>query len=206
MEPGIRAPGWRGYFDPLEGLRRRPGARRSGSPGGALHDTLSFGVGFQARRILQFASDNFDNVLVGRTLGVVGLGYYDKAYGLMLQLTDRLSLDHSLMRIFVIIHDQPERFRNAMTKGIQALSVLTFPILAFSGTAAEELIVVLFGPQWTMAVGPFRVLALVGMLRSAMRPMNAANEALGLVWLQTGQQLLSLTLMTIGVTVGHAGA
>ena len=177
----------------------RPSLRFSRS---ALRDTLSFGVGFQAKRLLQFGSDSFDNVLVGRTLGIVALGYYDKAYGLMLQLTDRMAFDSTLMRIFAIIHDDPERFRNALLKGIQAMTILTFPVLAFAGIAAEELIIVLFGPNWLPAVGPFRVMAIVGMLRSALRPLNAANDALGLVWLQTVHQLVFFVLMVTGVSIG----
>src|SRR5690606_24996007 len=49
----------------------------------ALKDTLSFGLGFQAKNLLNFGATNLDNLLIGGLVGVTGLGYYDKAFGLM---------------------------------------------------------------------------------------------------------------------------
>lgn len=168
----------------------------------ALRDTLGFGLGFQAKSLLYFGTRNLDNLVVGRLLGVTSLGFYDKAYGLMRQLTDRMAFDAALMRIFAILRDEPDRLRTALLKGIQATTLVTFPILCFSAAAAEPLIVVIFGSQWAPAVGPFKVLALSGLLRSSMRAVNSANDALGLVWLQTLQQLVSLLVMVVGVAIG----
>ena len=168
----------------------------------ALRDTLSFGIGFQAKRLLAFSTSNLDNVVVGRVLGVVSLGFYDKAYGLMNQVTNRMAFDDTLMRIFSIIREEPDRFRRAIIKGAQATSIVTFPVLMFSAVTADRLIVVLFGQQWVPAVGPFQVLAVTGMLRSVRRPVSAAGESLGLVWIQAGMQGLSVVLMVVGVAIG----
>jgi O-antigen/teichoic acid export membrane protein len=182
------------YFSPW-----RPSLRFSRS---ALRDTLSFGLGFQAKNLLQFGATNVDNLVVGRLLGVTSLGYYDKAYGLMHQLTNRMAFDASLMRIFAILMDQPARLRKALLKGIRATTLIMFPVLCFSAVAADSLVVVLFGPRWVPAIGPFRILALAGVLRSAMRAVNAANEALGLVWFQTLQQAVYLLVIVAGVAIG----
>jgi O-antigen/teichoic acid export membrane protein len=168
----------------------------------AFQDTIGFGLGFQAKQLLIFAASNLDNVVVGRLLGVTALGFYDKAYGLMRQLTDRMTFDGALMRIFSAINDEPARFRNALVKGTQATTLLTFPFLCFSGVAAHDLILVLFGPQWLAAAGPFQILSGVGALRSAMRATHAANESLGLVWLQTAQNLAYVVVVVIGVSLG----
>jgi O-antigen/teichoic acid export membrane protein len=168
----------------------------------ALRDTLGFGSGFQVKQLLTFGATNLDNVVVGRLLGVTSLGFYDKAYGLMKQLTDRLSFDGALMRIFAAISDEPERFRKALLKGTQATTILTFPLLWFCGVASDELVLVLFGAQWIAASGPFSALSAAGALRSAMRATHAANESLGLVWLQTLQQLAYAAMVVVGVAVG----
>lgn len=168
----------------------------------AFKETVSFGLGFQAKRLLAFSTTNVDNLVVGRLLGVTSLGFYDKGYGLMSQLTDRMTFDGALMRIFAIINDEPARFRKALLKGVQATSIVTFPILLFAFAAAEHLVITLFGPKWQPAIGPFRVLALVGLVRSAARPINAANESLGLVWLQTALQCFSVTMLVAGIAVG----
>jgi O-antigen/teichoic acid export membrane protein len=182
------------YFSPW-----RPSVRFSRD---ALRDTLNFGLGFQAKNLLQFGATNLDNLVVGRVLGVTELGYYDKAYGLMHQLTNRMAFDASLMRIFAIMIDEPPRFRRALIRGIRAISLIMFPILCYAAVAADALVGVIYGTRWMPAVGPFQVLALAGVIRSAMRPVNSANEALGLVWLQTAQQVIYLLSIVIGVAIG----
>lgn len=168
----------------------------------ALRETLTFGLGFQARRLLVFATTNLDNLVVGKLLGIVNLGFYDKGYGLMHQLTNRMAFDGSFMRIFSIIREEPDRFRRALMKGVQATSLISFPMLVFVAAGADHIVVALFGPQWEPAIGPFRVLACVGLLRSASRTVSMALEALGMVWLQTGVQVVSLSSMVAGVAVG----
>lgn len=168
----------------------------------ALRDTLSFGIGFQAKNLIAFSAANLDNLVIGRFLGVTGLGYYDKAYGLMNQLNSRLALDGALMRIYAMLRDEPMRWRKALLKAIRATSIVTLPLLATVASLADDVIVVFFGPQWFPSIGPFRVLSMAAMIRSAMRPLNGANEAIGLVWYQTGQQLLTLAVVVIGVALG----
>lgn len=168
----------------------------------ALRDTLPFGLGFQAKQLLIFSTTNLDNVVVGRVLGVVNLGFYDKAYGLMQGVTTRMAFDAALMRIYAIIRDEPARFRRALMKGVQATSLVTFPLLLFSAVTADRLVVALYGPQWAPAVGPFQVLAIVGMIRGANRPVGAACESLGLVWVQVALQTLNLLLLIVGIVIG----
>jgi O-antigen/teichoic acid export membrane protein len=122
----------------------------------------------------------------------------------MSQLTDRMTFDSALMRIFSIIREDPPRFRRALLKGIQATSIITFPVLLFAAATSDHLVVALFGRQWQPAIGPFRVLAFVGLLRSATRAVNAACESIGLVWLQTAFQALSVASVVAGVAVGSS--
>jgi O-antigen/teichoic acid export membrane protein len=168
----------------------------------AFRETLSFGLGLQAKRLLSFATTNMDNLVVGKLLGVVSLGFYDKGYGLMSQVSDRMTFDSALMRIFSIIRHEPERFRRALLKGVQATTVLVFPILMVAMVSAEHIVPALFGSQWTPAIGPFRVLAVVGLVRTGTRPLYAANESLGFVWQQTGYQAISVAILVLGVAVG----
>jgi O-antigen/teichoic acid export membrane protein len=168
----------------------------------ALKDTLSFGLGFQTQRILTFAATNLDNFVIGRFLGVESLGFYDKAYGLMNQFTNRMAFDASLMRIFAIIREEPERFRRALVKGMAATSIVSLPLLMFIAVTAERLVPTMFGDQWGASVGPLQVLAIAGMVRSSARPINAAIQALGFVWQQVAIQVSSLILLLVGIAVG----
>jgi O-antigen/teichoic acid export membrane protein len=168
----------------------------------AFREVLSFGLGFQAKRLLYFSTSNIDNLLVGRLLGMVSLGFYDKSYSLMNQITDRMAFDTSLMRIFSLIHDDAERFRRALLKAVEGTATVSFPLLVFAVVTADHMIPALFGPQWAPSVAPFRVLALVGLVRMSTRAVFSANEALGAVWIQTAFQAIAVVLMVAGVVVG----
>src|SRR3546814_7197045 len=47
----------------------------------SLRELLSFGVGLHIKRLLDAAALNVDNLVVGRTLGLTPLGFYDKEIG-----------------------------------------------------------------------------------------------------------------------------
>lgn len=179
--------------------RWRPSLRMSLQ---ALREVLSFGLGFQAKRLLYFATTNVDNLIIGRLLGMASLGIYDKGFGLMRQISDRMAFDGALMRIFAIIREDAPRLRRGLLKAVQATATLAFPILIVTAAAANHLIPALFGSQWIPSVTPFRILVFVGMIRMGTRAIYAANEALGAVWQQTAYQAVALAVLATGVAVG----
>jgi O-antigen/teichoic acid export membrane protein len=75
------------------------------------------------------------------------------------------------------------------------------PLLLFLAVTADRLVPVMFGNQWTGTIGPLRVLAITGMLRSVSRPIGAANEALGFVWYQTLIQCCTVALIVVGIAL-----
>ena len=62
--------------------RWRPTLRFSSA---ALREMLSFGIGIYAKRVLDYATQNLDNLVVGRVLGITALGLYDKAFNVVNQ-------------------------------------------------------------------------------------------------------------------------
>lgn len=83
------------------------------------------------------------------------------------------------------LQDDPERFRGYYRKAIQALSSLTMPVVIFTFVVADELVLLVLGPQWDGTAVLFRLLmpaAFVGTF----------NGAAGWVWValnRTDRQL-----------------
>ena len=168
----------------------------------ALRELLSFGLGLQTKRLLEYATFNLDNLVVGRVLGLTALGFYDKAFTTMNRIVNRLTLGQAYFRIFSIIHEEPERFRRAYARLLLTISLIAFPAFAMAVVVAEPLIVVMYGEKWLPAVLPFQMLCLGGILKLMNAYASQANEAAGHVWPQARRQAVGAVMIVAGAWAG----
>lgn len=170
----------------------------------SLKEMLSFGIGLHFKRLLDSAALNVDNLVVGRMLGLSPLGYYDKAFTMMNRAVTFLSSAAPAVsfRIFAIIQDDANRFRIAYRKVLLATTFSAYPVLGLLTAVAPDLFYVLFGPQWTMAVVPFQVLCVAGMLKTLNSLVSSAAQSVGQVWGEVRRQLFYLALIMIGAGLG----
>jgi O-antigen/teichoic acid export membrane protein len=168
----------------------------------ALRELLSFGLGLQAKRILEYATFNLDNLIVGRVLGMTALGFYDKAFTTMNRIVNRLTLGQAYFRIFSIIHEDPERFRRAYSRLVLTISLIGLPAFTAAIVVAESLIVVMYGDKWRPAVLPFQMLCVGGILKLLNAYASQANEAAGHVWPQARRQAAGVVLVVAGAWIG----
>ncbi len=179
--------------------RWRPSLRFSRA---ALRELLSYGLGVQTKRLLEYAASNLDTLVVGRMLDMTALGFYDKAFSTMGRLVNRLTLGQAPFRIFSIIHEDRERFRRAYERLILSVTMLGYPVLTACIVVATPLFEVLYGRQWQAAVLPFQVLCAGGMLKLLNNYGSQANEAVGAIWHQAARQAVGTVLVVIGAAVG----
>jgi PST family polysaccharide transporter len=179
--------------------RWRPSLRFSRQ---AIHELLSFGLGLQAKRILEYASFNVDNLVVGRMLGMNALGLYDKAFSTMNRLVTRLTLGQAPFRIFAIIHEDGDRFRRAYSRLILGVTLMGYPAFAAAIVAAEPLFILLYGEKWLPAVLPFQLLCVGGTLKLLHAYASQANEAAGAIWGQVWRQGIGAVLIVVGAITG----
>jgi PST family polysaccharide transporter len=168
----------------------------------ALRELLSFGLGLQAKRILEYASANLDNLVVGRVLGMTALGFYDKAFTTMNRLVNRLTFGEAYFRIFSIIHEEPLRFRRAYSKLVLTVSLIGLPAFSAAIVAARPLFLLLYGDKWLPAVLPFQMLCVGGILKLLNAYASQANEAVGNIWPQARRQAVGTVLIVVGAWVG----
>lgn len=169
----------------------------------ALGELWSFGLGIQAKRVLEFGTQNLDNLLVGRTIGIAALGFYDKAFMTVQRLHQTLNLGPAVsFRIFAILQDDLARFRRAYQKVLLTVAVFGIPPLAVCVVVAPQLFEVLYGPRWLEAVPVFQVLCVAGMVKLTSAHAARANEAKGLIWRQVLQHVGYVVLMVLAVWVG----
>ena len=178
----------------------------------ALRDLFSFGTGIFAKRLLDYSAKNLDNLVVGRMLGIVSLGFYDKAFTTMNKVLIRINTGGPVVsfRVFSLISDEQERFRRACRKVLLASSLVSYPVLVGLAASGPELIAVMYGEQWNAAVPSFQILCLAGALKVLNEYAGSAAQASGRIWDQVGLQAVYAVLIVVLVAAfswaGLAGA
>ncbi len=167
----------------------------------ALQELLSFATGVFFKRLLDYSAKNLDNLVVGRMMGVVALGFYDRAFRAMDRILARINTGGPMVsfRVFALIQDEPERFRKAYLKVIMGASLVTYPVLFGLAAIAPDLIPVLYGEQWDPVVAPLQILCVAGTLKVMNEYASTAVQALGKIWNQVWRQGVYAGLIVVGV-------
>lgn len=132
---------------------------------GDISQLLRFGAGVTGFNVSNFFARNLDNVLVGRVAGPQQLGYYDRAYKLLvlpLQQVNR-PLGQVLIPALSRLTEEPDRYRYAYLRVVQQTLLLITPGVITVMITADTLIPLLMGGQWGPTSAIFSWLALSGL-------------------------------------------
>ncbi|CDS94054.1 conserved membrane hypothetical protein [Sphingobacterium sp. PM2-P1-29] len=155
--------------------------------------------------IINYFSRNADTLLIGKYLGMVPLGYYDKSYRLM-----SLPLQNITQVITPVIHpilSQERHDKNYLMKAneklFKFLALIGFPLAIFLYFSSRELILLFFGPQWDLAVPAFEILSLtVGVqlvLSSSGSIFQTAGDTKNLFYCGLFSAVVNVTGIVLGV-------
>jgi O-antigen/teichoic acid export membrane protein len=167
----------------------------------AMGEMLSFGVGIYVKRVLDYATQNLDNLVVGKVLGLTALGLYDKAFTTVNRLVARITLNgpNVTFRIFAMIYEDQERFRRAYRKVLLTATLMSYPTLATLAVAAPSLFRVVLGEQWLPAVPAFQILCVAAMPKIQNAFASTAVQAMGKIWSEVWRQIVSVVLLVLAV-------
>jgi PST family polysaccharide transporter len=131
-------------------------------------DLWHFGSRILGARIFTYTVKQFDNLLVGGTLGPAMLGYYAFAYGLFLSPLVDISLivGRVTLSAFSRLQDDLERLKRGFMLTTTYVSFFAFPALIGFLLVTPDLVSVIFGSKWLPAVPVLRLLLVAGLLQS----------------------------------------
>jgi len=148
---------------------------------GEVRSFLKFGVYVLGEQIVGFTSQNLDNIIVGRFLGMEALGYYSLAYSLM--LTPAWKISDSVTRVifptFALIRDDNARIRDGYLRVLKFIALATFPIMAGMFAVSRSLIASVYGAKWLPAAAVLEVFCIVGAIQSILSTTSAVQYAKG---------------------------
>lgn len=181
-----------------------PGRFRPGWDRTEARRLLRFGLPLAGANVIVFAVLNIDYVVVGRMLGATALGLYVLAFnisgwpvsvfGTVIRSVSlpgfaRLRLDGAVMA---------DRFVEALG----AVARLTIPICVLLGVLADQLVVLVYGDQWTAASAALVGLSIMGACRLVLELAADYLVSLGRTRAVLALQLPWLVALAAALIVG----
>jgi O-antigen/teichoic acid export membrane protein len=135
---------------------------------GDVRHFLHFGWNLVGTQLIAYASSNVDSLLVGLRFGTLQLGFYNRAFQLVMTPVNQIRNPITAVALPVLarLQDAKERFSEYVVVGQLGLSYPVCLALGAVAVLAEPLVEVALGPQWDASVPILRLLALSAMFQT----------------------------------------
>lgn len=100
--------------------------------------------------LLTYFSRNVDSMLIGKLLGATELGYYSRAYFLMVLPSQLVTASFGSVMIPTLsaVYNDKIRLRAIYTKTFQAIALFAWPIALGMNLTSHELVRFIYGEKW----------------------------------------------------------
>jgi PST family polysaccharide transporter len=163
----------------------------------------AFQAGFN---IVNFWNRNVDNLLVARFLGTVQLGYYSRAYTLM--LLPMFAINHpmakTLTSVLARLQNDVARSKAIFLKAERLIAFISFPSMVGLCVVADPLIRTLYGENWIPVIPLLRILALAALFQGIAAACGWVFISQGRTDLMFKCELAQAILVTMGCSVAVA--
>ncbi|MGP1309915.1 MAG: lipopolysaccharide biosynthesis protein, partial [Phycisphaerales bacterium] len=183
------ASGW------LPGLPRRDAEVRS---------MLAFGGNLTGFNILNYFTRNADNVLVGAVLGAGPLGFYSRAYNLLMLPIRQVNTPLTAVALPALSRLQTDApaYRRFFLRAVGLAAMFTAPIVLFAFTAADDIVLLVLGRQWVESTTIFRLLMPAALVGAINMVPGWLCVSLGRAGVQFRWALWSAPFVVAGFAVG----
>ncbi|NCD09301.1 MAG: hypothetical protein EOL98_07730 [Negativicutes bacterium] len=154
--------------------------------------------------MINYWARNLDNLLLGRMYGSATLGYYNRAYQLMvLPLTMLTSVVTPVLHTSLSENQDDVSIMYAKYLIVlRNISFISIPVMTFAVIMAPEIVYIVWGDQWGQAVPLFTVLGLNGLIQPIMSTTGTVFLARNKAFLLFYGGILSTALLCGGIILG----
>jgi len=133
-------------------------------------DLVRFGSEISLAYLLFFVIMNMDKLLIGRLFGAAPVGMYRQAQQLIMSPMDQLDgpITGVAQPALSALQQDPVRFRRFYEKIVFIIGALTVPLGLFISVCAEEITLLVLGPNWLEATVFVRIFGFYAMIRPAL--------------------------------------
>lgn len=174
----------------------------------SIHKILSFSIYQFLFELENYFLRNIDKLIIGMYMSPSSLGYYEKSYRLMqLPLNQVTSVIGPVIQpIMSSLENNMKEMARVNNKIVSLVATISFPLSIFLYYAADEIILLMFGDQWSDAIPCFKIMALSGMTQMILSTsggvMQASNAAKLLFKLGFVNAIVVVSCFIIAAAIG----
>lgn len=160
--------------------------------GHALKDLMHFSLSIFAFNLFNYSIRNTGNLILGRSLGAVSAGLYNRAYSIMLLPLSFVSyrVGEVIFPAFCLIQESPDHIARIYLRTIRVIALVTFPLMIGLWSVSDRFVLTVLGAQWLDIIPLLNVGCFVGMVES-IAAMN------GPIYLARGKANLRLKVVLV---------
>lgn len=165
---------------------------------------LSFGASFAGTQLVSYATRNVDSIALGRVWGSVSLGYYDRAYSLLLLPLTQINTPMSRVAVPVLsrIRDDPQRFVSYLRRAQLIALYVTATLFCFVAGVCAPLVEWVLGADWAFSGQILGILAIGGIFRSLVQIVYWVYMSQGMAAAQLRFYLVAQPLLAVVILLG----
>lgn len=161
----------------------------------------SFNMAFN---VTNYLARNLDNLLCGKVMGESELGYYNKAYNLMLYPVQYLTnvITPVLHPIFSDYQDNRKVILEKYHLVLKILSLLGVFISVYCFFCSEEIVMILYGRNWKDTIPCMRLLAVSIWFQMTSSSCGAIYQSIGCTKLMFKSSLVFVPIQIVCIVIG----
>lgn len=165
---------------------------------------LQFGWPIAVDELLNYLVRNFDDMVIGYTLGPNALGQYNRAYSLLLFPLRNFSqiIAKAMFPVLGSLQKNKEEIRMIYFKMIRLIASVLFPGLFGLYLFAEPFVHILLGESWADAISLVEIFALLGIAQSIGTLEGLFFQSLGAAKQQLYVGLLTKPILIAAMVAG----
>lgn len=170
----------------------------------AAKELINFGSGYALSKVFNNIANQGDYFVVSQTLGSASLGFYNRAYQLLLVPTNLIAtvMERVLFPLLALYQDEHEKIRYVVLNLTALMGILAFPIMIISLTMGDDLVQIVLGSKWDETILPFKILICSLFFRMSYKIGDALVRSLGAVYKRLWVQIVYASLVIGGAYIG----
>ena len=164
-----------------------------------------FGGWHTIAKIANYLAGQGDYLIIGKTLNASALGYYSRAYQIMVAPVRLIgqSLNIVLFPTLASVQKDLPKVRRAFYKSTKLVAFASLVISAVLIVNAREIVLILLGENWLDVIVPFQILASGTVFRMSYKISDSLAKALGEVYKRALYQILYAASVLAFSYAGH---
>ena len=177
----------------------------------SLRDLWGFGFNVTGSRVVQSFTERLDYLIIGRFLAAASLGFYYLAVKIVTVPITAIwmTVGRVAFPAFSMVQDESEQLRRGFTKSLVYLSIIVLPLFVGLAIVAPELVRVVLGQKWTLAIVTLQILCIMATVRSISITAEPVLRSKGRPDIELKLNLVRVALLVpsllIGVRFGTVG-